>query len=78
MLAIFSAEVGSQDVLKFSLNFDLQKKPGARFFWEAWRNARAPGEEKGGVIDPPSYDLQIYERKYEKDIGEFENGGDTC
>ena len=32
----------------------------------------ALGEEKGGVIDPPSYDLQIYERKYEKDMGGFE------
>ena len=38
----------------------------------------APGEEKGGVIDPPSYDLQIYERNYEKDVGGFEDGGDTC
>ena len=38
----------------------------------------ALGEEKGGVIDPPSYDLQIYEGNYEKDVGGFEDGGDTC
>ena len=38
----------------------------------------ALGEEKGGVIDPPSYDLQISEGKYEKDIRGLEDGGDTC
>ena len=35
-------------------------------------------EEKGGVIDPPTYDLQISEGNYEKDIGGFEVGGDFC
>ena len=28
----------------------------------------ALGEEKGGVIDPPTYDLQISNGNYEKDM----------
>ena len=38
----------------------------------------ALGEEKGGVIDPLTYDLQIYERNYENEMGGFEDGGDIC
>ena len=35
------------------------RRPG--FFGGLGGMRGAPGEEKGGVLDPPTYDLQIYE-----------------
>ena len=48
MLATFSAQDGSQDASKISSHFDLRTGAPGTLFWEAWRNARGSGEEKGG------------------------------